>query len=132
MVPILADYGLGDALLTVLAIFFLIVWFWILITILADLFRDHELSGWLKAVWVIFLIFIPFLTALLYLIVRGNGMRDRTIAEQKELQKMTDSYIRDVSGSSSAADELAKLADLREKGSISAEEYEALKAKIIA
>ena len=72
-----ADYSLGDALLTVLEIFLLVIWVWILITIMIDLFRDHEVSGWWKAVWVFFLIIFPFLTALVYLIVRGKGMRER-------------------------------------------------------
>jgi NADH:ubiquinone oxidoreductase subunit 6 (subunit J) len=126
-----ADYSLGDALLTVLEIFFLVIWVWILITIMIDLFRDHEVSGWWKAVWVFFLIFVPFLTALLYLIVRGKGMRERAIQHQADLQKASESYIKQVAGSS-PVDELHKLNDLREKGAISQQEFESLKAKIVA
>ncbi|MGB2710257.1 MAG: SHOCT domain-containing protein [Conexibacter sp.] len=129
MTPLLADYDLGDALLTVLAIFFVVVWIWVLITILIDLFRDHELSGWLKAVWVFFLVFLPVLTVLIYLIVRGSGMRERALAEQQQTQQATEDYIRSVAGS--PADELRKLADLRAQGAISPEEYERLKAKIV-
>ncbi len=78
----LASYELGDGLLTVLSIFFLIIWIWILIFILTDLFRDHELSGWAKAIWLLFLVFLTPITALVYLIARGGGMRDRAIAAQ--------------------------------------------------
>lgn len=127
---LLADYGLAEALATVVAIFLFVAWIWILITILADLFRDQETSGWAKAIWVLFLIFVPFITALIYLIARGNGMRERAIAQQAEIQKATNAYIREVATGSSA-DELAKLVDLREKGAISAEEFESLKAKIV-
>src|SRR3954447_4822891 len=126
-----ADYSLGDALRTVLEIFFLVIWVWILITIMIDLFRDHEVSGWWKAVWVFFLIIVPFLTALIYLIARGKGMRERAIQHQADLQKAGESYIKHVAGSS-PVDELHKLNDLREKGAISQEEFDSLKAKIVA
>jgi NADH:ubiquinone oxidoreductase subunit 6 (subunit J) len=126
-----ADYSLGDALLTVLEIFFLVIWVWILITIMVDLFRDHEVSGWWKAVWVFFLIFVPFLTALVYLIVRGHGMRERAIQHQADMQKASESYIKEVAGTS-PVDELHKLNDLREKGAISQQEFDSLKAKIVA
>ena len=106
------------------------VWIWILITILSDLFRDHELSGWGKAAWVFFLVFVPFLTALIYLGVRGSGMRDRTIQAQKDAQSQMDEYIRDTA-QASPADELHKLHDLREKGAISDDEFEKMKAKIV-
>ena len=129
MLPI-ADFGLGEALLTALSIFFFVVWIWILITILSDLFRDHELSGWGKAAWVFFLVFVPFLTALIYLGVRGSGMRERAIQAQKDAQSQMDEYIRDTA-QSSPADELHKLNDLKEKGAISDDEFEKMKAKIV-
>ncbi len=131
MPPILASYDLGDALLTVLSIFFIVIWIWILITVLIDLFRDHELSGWWKAVWVFFLVFLPIITVLIYLIARGGGMRERALAEQKQMKEASDEYIRSVAGSS-AADELHKLNDLRERGAISQEEFERLKAKVVS
>jgi uncharacterized membrane protein len=127
---VIADYNLGDALLTVAAIFFAVIWIWILITIILDLFRDHEQSGWSKAAWLFFLVFVPVLTALIYLIVRGHGMRDRAIKEQAELQKASEAYIRQVA-SSSPTDELHKLNDLRQQGAISQEEFDRLKAKIV-
>jgi hypothetical protein len=127
----LADFGLGEALLLALEIFFFVIWIWILITILTDLFRDHELSGWAKAAWVLFLVFIPFLAALVYLIARGAGMRDRTIKAQAEAKQHMDAYIREQAGSS-PADELHKLNDLKEKGAISSEEFEKAKARLLA
>ncbi len=127
---LIADFGLGEALLTVLSVFFVVIWIWILITILSDLFRDDEVSGLAKAVWVLFLVFIPFLTGLIYLIVRGGGMRERALAAQAEAQQQMDSYIRETAGTSTA-DEVAKLADLKEKGAISDEEFERMKAKLL-
>jgi hypothetical protein len=128
LLPI-ADYGLGEALLTVLSIFFFVIWIWILITILSDLFRDQSVSGWGKAAWVFFLVFIPFLTALIYLGVRGHGMRERAIEAQREAKAQMDDYIRETAAS--PADELHKLSELHDKGSISDEEYEKLKAKVV-
>jgi hypothetical protein len=127
---LVADYGLGEALLTVLSIFFFVIWIWILITILSDLFSDHETSGWGKAAWVFFLVFVPFLTALIYLGVRGSGMRDRMMARQAEAQTQMDTYVRETAGSS-PADELHKLSELHDKGTISDEEFAKLKAKVV-
>lgn len=130
MTLVLADYGLGEALLTVLAIFFTVIWIWVLITVIIDLFRDQELSGWWKAIWLFLLLFVPVITVLIYLIVRGNGMRERAIAEQREMQQATDTYIREAAGTS-AADQIAKLSELKQSGAISDEEYQALKAQAI-
>jgi hypothetical protein len=129
LLPI-ADFGLGEALLTTLSIFFFVIWIWILITILTDLFSDHDTSGWGKAAWVFFLVFIPFLTALIYLGVRGQGMRDRAIARQQEAKTQMDTYIRDTA-TTSPADELHKLSELHAKGTISDEEFAKLKAKVV-
>lgn len=126
----LADINLGEALLLALEIFFFVLWIWILITILTDLFRDHELSGWAKAAWVLFLVFVPFITALIYLIARGEGMRDRTIKAQADAKQHMDAYIRE-QAHSSPADELHKLNELKEKGAISADEFEKAKAKLL-
>ncbi len=129
---VLATYDLGDALLTTLAIFFFVIWIWILVVILTDLFRDHELNGWAKAAWVFFLVFIPVLTSLIYLIARGHGMRDRAIAEQAEAKKQFDSYVQEQAAAASPADELHKLSDLKDKGAISQEEFDAAKAKLLS
>jgi len=128
----LADISFGEILLVALEIFFFVIWIWILITILTDLFRDHELSGWAKALWVLFLVFIPFLTALIYLIARGEGMRDRTIKAQADAKKHFDEYVRQQAHASSPADELHKLAELKDKGALSQEEFDRAKAKLLA
>jgi hypothetical protein len=126
-----AEIDFGEGLLLALQIFFFVIWIWILITILNDLFRDHELSGWAKAAWVLFLVVIPFLTALIYLIARGEGMRERTIRAQSEAKQHFDAYVREQAGAS-PAEELHKLNELREKGALSDEEFERAKAKLLA
>ncbi len=128
---LLADIDLGEALLLALEIFFFVIWIWILITILSDLFRDHELSGWAKAAWVLFLVFIPFITALIYLIARGEGMRERAVRAQAEAKQHFDAYVRE-QAHTSPADELHKLNELKEKDAISAEEFDRAKAKLLA
>lgn len=131
----LADFTFGQALLTVLEIFVFAAWLMVLFSIIADLFRDHQLSGWAKAVWVLFLIFIPFLSALVYLIARGDGMRERALHQQQEAQKQLDAYIRQTAGGGSegsAADQLTKLAKLHDDKKISDAEFEQAKAKIVA
>jgi hypothetical protein len=126
----IADIGFGEILLLVLEVFLFVAWFWILIAIISDLFRDHEISGWGKAAWVFFLVFLPFLGALIYLIARGDGMRDRTIKAQEDAKGEFDSYIRQ-QAHSSPADELHKLSELKQKGELSAEEFERAKAKLL-
>jgi Short C-terminal domain/Phospholipase_D-nuclease N-terminal len=127
----LAAVDFGEALLVALQVFFFVIWIWILITILSDVFRDHELSGWGKAAWVFFLVVVPFLAALIYLIARGGGMRDRTIRAQAEARQHMDAYIRETAATSSA-DELQKLHDLREKGALTEEEYERAKSRLLS
>ena len=126
-----ADIDFGEALLVAFEVFFFVIWIWILITILSDLFRDHEISGWTKAAWVLFLVFVPFITALIYLIARGSGMRERAIKAQNEAKHHMDAYIRE-QAQGSPADELHKLNDLKEKGALSSEEFEQAKAKLLA
>jgi ABC-type multidrug transport system fused ATPase/permease subunit len=127
----LADVTFGQVLLTVLEVFLFAAWLMILFTIIGDLFRDHQLSGWAKAAWVIFLIFVPFLGALIYLIARGDGMRERALQQQQQAQQELNTYIRQTADSGSAADELTKLAKLHDDKKISDEEYEKAKAKIV-
>ena len=98
--------------------------------IIGDLFRDNKRNGWWKALWIIFLIFVPFLTALIYLIGRGHGMRDRSIKEQADVRKHFESYVRETAGTT-PVDELHKLNDLKEKGAITDEEFQRMKAKLV-
>ena len=128
---ILADVNLGEILWTTLVIFFMIMYFMILFSILGDLFRDHEESGWAKAVWVIFLIIFPFLTALIYLIVRGNGMAKRNMKAQADAQKQFNEYVQSVASSGSPADQIAQAKGLLDSGAIDQAEYDRLKAKAL-
>ncbi len=131
---ILAEFTIGNALVVTLSLFFAIMWIWILIAIISDLFRDHELSGGMKALWLFALLFIPVLTALLYLVLRGDGMRKRSIDQHLEAKQQFDAYVRQTAGSSaggSSVDELARLAELKANGTISDEEFAQLKAKIV-
>lgn len=127
----LADISFGELLLLVAEIFIFVVWIWILFTIITDLFRDHEMSGWAKGLWILFLVFIPYLTGLIYLIARGSGMRDRAIKAQTDAKAHFDEYVRE-QAHASPADELHKLNDLREKGALSQEEFDQAKAKLLS
>jgi hypothetical protein len=127
----LADVTFGDILLTVFEIFLFVVWIWILFTIITDLFRNHEMSGWLKAVWIVLLVFIPYLTALVYLIVYGSDMRERQLRAQAEAKHEADAYIR-AAAHTSPADELHKLHELVEKGALTEAEYDRAKQKLLA
>jgi hypothetical protein len=110
------------------------IWIWILITCVMDLFRDHELGGFAKFLWLLFFIVLPYLGVFVYLIARGQGMASRQVAAAQANAEAQRAYIQQVAGTSggaSTADELARLADLKEKGVISEEEFNSLKAKAI-
>jgi hypothetical protein len=133
---VLADVTFGQVLLVVLEVFLFAAWLMVLFTIITDLFRDHSISGWGKAAWIVFLIFVPFLAALLYLVFRGSGMQERAVQQQKLAQEQIDTYIRQTAGSGSsgdsAADQLTKLAKLHDDGKLSDQEFEQAKSKIVA
>ena len=129
---ILADYTFGQGLLTVLSIFVFVAWIMVLFTIISDLFRDHDLSGLGKAVWVFFLVFLPFVTGLVYLIVRGGGMRARAIAANQEAKAELDAYVRETAGSASGVDELARLSALHDAGKLTDQEFATMKAKVVS
>ena len=114
-------------------VFAFIAYLMALFAIIGDLFRDHKLNGWAKAVWIIFLIFVPFLTALIYLIARGSGMAERSQKETRQYQAATDEYIRQTAGSAaSPSEEIAKAKALLDAGTISQGEYDLLKSKALA
>ena len=114
-------------------VYVFIAYLMVLFSIIADIFRDHSLNGWLKAVWVIFLVFFPFLGALVYLIARGRGMAERSGREVQQARTEQDAYIRNVAGaSSSSSDEIAKAKALLDAGTISQSEFDTIKAKALA
>ena len=104
---------------------------WALFMVIGDLFRDHELSGWWKAVWILFLAFVPFLSLLVYMIARGKGMTERSMAQARKSQEATDAYIRQVTAAS-PSEEIAKAKALMDAGTISAAEFERIKSKVVA
>jgi hypothetical protein len=124
-----ADITFGHLLLTVLEVFLFIAWFWILISIVGDVFRDQSLSGWAKAGWVLVLLFLPFLGVLVYLIARGEGMRERSVKEQAEIKRHFDEYVRETAGTS-PVDELHKLSEMKQRGDISEAEFEQAKSRL--
>ena len=112
--------------------FFFICYLMILFQIVADLFRDHELSGWLKAVWIIFLVIFPFLTALVYLIARGSGMAKRQAAAAANVQAATDQYIQSVAWRGNPSEQIASAKALLDAGTIDQGEFDKLKAKALS
>jgi len=114
-----------------LVAFIFIAYLFALFAIIGDLFRDHELNGFAKAIWIIFLIFVPFLTALIYLIARGKGMAERGAAQAKELQAAQDQYIKSVAGSS-PSEEIAKAKSLLDAGAINQAEFDHIKSRALS
>jgi Phospholipase_D-nuclease N-terminal/Short C-terminal domain len=125
-----ASFGLGEVLLTVLEIFLFVAWIWVLVSVISDLFGDHTVSGWGKAAWTIALVLLPFLGVFVYLIARGDGMHERTAKRQAEARTQFESYIRQTAAT--PTDELAKLADLRDRGVLSEGEFEQAKGRLLS
>ena len=126
------DFGLGDVIVSMFWFMLLVVWIWMIIAIFGDIFRDHELGGGAKALWTLFIIIIPWLGALVYLIVRGRSMNERALQAAKANDEHMRAYVRDAAGTTSTADELRKLTALRDEGVLSQEDYEKAKAKTLA
>jgi Short C-terminal domain len=135
-----SNYPVLDLFWTIIEFFLWVIWIWILIMIFIDIFRSHDLSGWAKALWFLFVLFIPLIGVLVYLIVRGGSMHERSVRQaQRDTDAFYASYGRhaasgggDGGGDASTADQLAKLADLRDRGVLTPEEFEKEKAKILA
>ena len=130
--PIAADYPFLDVLWTMIIFFTWVVWIWIMIVILTDVFRRRDVSGWGKALWVIFLIVLPFLGALVYLIAQHDGMSQRQADAARGQKAQMDDYVRSVAGSGGAAAEIDKAKQLLDSGAINQTEFDALKAKALA
>ena len=127
-----ATFGHADVLIWMIEIFLFVVWFWLLMNIVSDLFRDHEISGTAKALWIVALLFFPFIGVLAYLIARGGGMGLRAARSMQEAQARFDSYVRSVAASPEGpADQIAKAKTLLDAGAIDKAEFEALKAKAL-
>jgi hypothetical protein len=127
-----ADYPFLDVLWTMLVIFAWVIWFWLLITVFADLFRRHDTSGFAKVLWIIFVIILPFLGVFIYLIANHEGMADRNIKQMKAQQAQFDEHVRSVASSGGAADEIAKAKGLLDSGAITQAEYDSIKQKALA
>jgi membrane protein implicated in regulation of membrane protease activity len=126
------SYPLLGAFWTILEIFLWVLWIWILIYVFIDIFRSRDLSGWGKALWFIFVLFIPLIGVLVYLIARGGSMHERAVQESQQQERQFRTYVQETASQATPADQLAKLADLRERGVITPEEFEREKAKILA
>ena len=127
-----SSYPLLNIFWTIFELFLWIIWIWILIYVFIDIFRSRDLSGWAKALWFLFVLFIPLVGVLVYLIVRGGKMHERAAQQAQQQNEQFRAYVQDAAGSESTADQLTKLADLRDRGVITAEEFDSQKAKILA
>jgi len=125
-------YPLADLFGTMLGLFIFIIWFWLLIMIFGDIFRSRDMGGGAKALWVIFVIILPFLGIFVYLIARGGKMHERAAAAAAQQQEAMDQYIKEAAGGSSTAEQLSKLAELKDQGTLSQAEFDAQKAKLLS
>jgi hypothetical protein len=129
----LADFGTGQVFLSMMYFFLFFIWIWLLIVVFGDIFRSHDLGGFAKALWVIFVIVVPYLGVFVYLIARGHKMSEHAMEAAQAQDAAQRAYIQSAAGTSaSAADEIARLADLKSQGVISDAEFEAAKAKALA
>jgi putative oligomerization/nucleic acid binding protein/phospholipase D-like protein len=126
-----SDYPFLDVFWTMLVFFGWVIWFWLLITVFADLFRRHDISGWGKAGWTFFVIILPFLGVLVYLIAQGQHMAERKQADVQASRAAFDDYVRDVAAKEGPSDQIAKAKQLLDSGTIDAAEFERLKAKAL-
>jgi uncharacterized membrane protein YcjF (UPF0283 family) len=127
---IAADYPFLDVLWTMIIFFAWLAWIWIAITIFIDIFRRHDISGWGKAAWVVFVIVLPFLGVLVYLIVQHEGMRERSMRQAEAQKTAFDQYVRETAGGSAA--EIAKGKELLDAGTITQAEFDAIKSKALS
>ena len=128
------DYPLGGVFLSMLYFFLFFIWIYILITVFIDIFRSNDLNGWIKALWCIFIIILPFLGVFIYLIARGGKMQQRSMKDAAEQKSEFDAYVRETAGTSGTdvTSQLSELANLRSQGVLTDAEFEAQKAKVLA
>ena len=131
---LLAEFGTGQVFWSMLWFFLFFIWIWLLIVVFGDIFRSDDLSGWGKALWTIFIILVPYLGVFVYLIARGHKMQDRAMREAAQQEEQFRGYVQDVAGpgGGGAADEIARLADLRDKGVLNEAEFQQAKAKALS
>ena len=130
MIPMAADYPFLDVFWSMIIFFLWFIWIWIVITVLIDIFRRDDIGGFAKAAWVVFVIVLPWLGVLIYLIAQHDGMRERSVQQSRQQKQQFDDYVREAAGGS--ADQIAKAKALRDDGTITQEEFERLKAKALA
>ena len=126
------SYPFLSVMWTLIVIFAWIIWFWLLITVFADLFRRHDISGWVKALWIIFVIILPFLGVLVYLIAESHGMADRNQKQAQAAQSQFDDYVKTVAAQSDPTEQITKAKGLLDSGAISQAEFDSIKAKALA
>jgi hypothetical protein len=130
MIPMAADYPFLDVFWSMIIFFFWVIWIWIVVTVLIDIFRRSDIGGFSKALWVVFVVILPWLGVLVYLIAQHDGMRERSIKQAQDQKQQFDSYVRDAAGGS--AGEIAKAKELLDSGAITQDEFTKLKAKALA
>ena len=130
MIPMAADYPFLDVFWTMIIFFFWVIWIWIVVTVLIDIFRRRDIGGFSKALWVVFVVILPWLGVLIYLIAQHDGMRERSIKQAEDQKQQFDAYVRDAAGGS--ADQIAKAKELLDSGAITQAEFDSLKAKALA
>ena len=130
MIPMAADYPFLDVFWSMIIFFFWVIWIWIVVTVLIDIFRRSDIGGFSKALWVIFVVVLPWLGVLIYLIAQHDGMRERSVKQAQEQQAAFDKYVKDTAGGSAA--EIAKAKELLDSGAINQQEFDSIKAKALA
>jgi hypothetical protein len=131
---VLAEVGFAELFWTMLWLFFLFMFIWVFVALLSDIFRDHELSGWAKAAWILLLVIFPLFGSLIYIIVRGRSMAERSARSEQAARAQFDSYVRQAASSTGTApvDDLTRLAELRDRGVITDEEFQSMKARVLS
>ena len=128
---VLAEWGVGQVLWSILWFFLFFLWIWLVIAIFADIIRSHDMSGWAKAIWSIFIIFMPFLGVFVYLIARGGSMAERSVQRAQAQEQQFQSYVRETAGTADTATQLDRLATLHNEGKLNDDEFAKAKAKLI-